>query len=68
MPDEPKVPDSPEPECEDTIHVPEDNIRLTGKGLRIVLDEALLADLSNLLDQNSECSPGCVSLPGGPRC
>ncbi|MFD4604348.1 hypothetical protein ACFWPQ_40825 [Streptomyces sp. NPDC058464] len=68
MADEPKVPESLEPECEDTLRVPEESVHLSSKGLRIVLDEATLADLSDLLDQNSECAPGCVSLPGGPRC
>ncbi|MFF1626505.1 hypothetical protein [Streptomyces sp. NPDC058272] len=68
MADEPKVPESLEPECEDTLRVPEANIHLSGKGLRITLDENQLADLSDMLDQNSECSPGCISMPGGPRC
>ncbi|MEU6981272.1 MULTISPECIES: hypothetical protein [unclassified Streptomyces] len=69
MPDEPKAPESVESECEDTLRVPSANIKLSAdEGLRIVLDEAQLADLSNMLDQNAECSPGCISLPGGPRC
>jgi hypothetical protein len=68
MSDESKVPDSLEQECEDTLDVPEANIHLSSKGLRIVLDEDQLADLGEMLDQNAECSPGCISMPGGPRC
>ncbi|GGU96780.1 hypothetical protein GCM10010275_38690 [Streptomyces litmocidini] len=68
MPDEPEVPESLESECEDTLRISKANIDLSEKGLRIVLDEEQLADLGNMLDQNSECSPGCISMPGGPRC
>ncbi|MER5308525.1 hypothetical protein ABT034_12145 [Streptomyces sp. NPDC002773] len=62
------MPDAPETECEDTLRIPEANIEMSDKGLRIILGEEQLSDLANLLDQNAECSPGCVSLPGGPRC
>jgi hypothetical protein len=70
MPDEPEVPESPvsEPEERPTFFVPEANVDLSDDGLRIVLDEEQLEDLSQLLDQNSGGSPGCISMPGGPRC
>jgi hypothetical protein len=70
MPDEPEVPESPVPVPEErpTFYVPEANIDLSGGGMRISLDEDQLEDLSQLLDQNSGGSPGCISVPGGPRC
>lgn len=70
MPDEPEVPESLEPDLEErpTFFVPEASIDLSGEGMRIALDEDQLEDLSQLLDQNSGGSPGCISVPGGPRC
>ncbi|MFF2548717.1 hypothetical protein ACFVUY_40010 [Kitasatospora sp. NPDC058063] len=69
MPDKPEVPEYPETKHERlTFFVPEANIDLSGKGMRIALDEDQLADLSDMMDQNSGTSPGCISAPGGPSC
>ncbi|MGW2869943.1 hypothetical protein [Kitasatospora sp. NPDC001225] len=69
MSDKREVPESPKPKHERlTFFVPEANIDLSGKGMRIALDEAQLADLSDMMDQNSGTSPGCISAPGGPSC
>jgi hypothetical protein len=69
MPDEPEVPEIDEDSVKSTLFVPETNIELTEEGgLRILLDEAALSELGELLDQNSGGSPGCISKPGWPSC
>jgi hypothetical protein len=70
MTDEPEVPESREPKHKErlTFFVPEANIDVSGEGMRIALDEDQLADLSDMMDQNSGTSPGCISAPGGPSC